>query len=362
MSHIQGTDYVGSMVVIEDGLPKKSEYRRFKIKERAGQRRLRRDGGGAHPAPHRLPGRADRPAAGASRASSPTRRSCCSSTAARASSASPCGCSRSSGLADEIPVASLAKRFEEVYVPGEADPIRIPRQSEALYLLQRIRDEAHRFAITYHRQLRGKRMTKSVLDDIPGLGHVAAQAAGQGAGRRQRREAGDARGAAGAAVAARRGGRGRLRQDPRVRPVSPVADEPKDLWEEHAGWWQDGFTEGADPEYEEQILPLVRAHLAGAQRVLDVGCGEGQVARLALADGARDRASASTRPGRRSTSRRSAAAGPPTPAAARRRCRSPTAPSTRRSPASCSSTSTTSTTPSPRWPGCCGPAAGSCSS
>jgi excinuclease ABC subunit C len=67
-------------------------------------------------------------------------------------------------------VASLAKRFEEVYVPGQADPIRIPRQSEALYLLQRIRDEAHRFAITYHRQLRGKRMTKSAVDDVPGLG------------------------------------------------------------------------------------------------------------------------------------------------------------------------------------------------
>src|SRR2546430_2796389 len=72
------------------------------------------------------------------------------------------------GLEDEIPVASLAKQFEEVYVPGRAAPIRIPRQSESLYLLQRIRDEAHRFAITYHRQLRGKRMTVSVLDDIPG--------------------------------------------------------------------------------------------------------------------------------------------------------------------------------------------------
>ena len=67
-------------------------------------------------------------------------------------------------------MASLAKQFEEVFVPGQADPIRIPRTSEALYLLQRIRDEAHRFAITYHRQLRGKRMTASVLDDIPGLG------------------------------------------------------------------------------------------------------------------------------------------------------------------------------------------------
>ena len=74
------------------------------------------------------------------------------------------------GLDDEIPVASLAKQFEEVYLPGQSEPVRIPRQSEALYLLQRIRDEAHRFAITYHRQLRDKRMTKSVVDDIPGLG------------------------------------------------------------------------------------------------------------------------------------------------------------------------------------------------
>ena len=74
------------------------------------------------------------------------------------------------GLDDEIPVASLAKQFEEVFVPGQGDPIRLPRQSEALYLLQRIRDESHRFAISYHRSLRDKRMTKSVLDDIPGLG------------------------------------------------------------------------------------------------------------------------------------------------------------------------------------------------
>ncbi|HVM05591.1 MAG TPA: excinuclease ABC subunit C, partial [Acidimicrobiales bacterium] len=63
-----------------------------------------------------------------------------------------------------------AKQFEEVFLPGRADPVRIPRQSEALYLLQRVRDEAHRFAVTYHRQLRGKRMTRSALDEIPGLG------------------------------------------------------------------------------------------------------------------------------------------------------------------------------------------------
>lgn len=64
------------------------------------------------------------------------------------------------------------------------------------------------------------------------------------------------------------------------------AQQGDELWEAHAGWWQEGFTEGADPEYEEQILPLAAQHLAGAHRVLDVGCGEGQVARLALAGGA----------------------------------------------------------------------------
>ena len=73
---------------------------------------------------------------------------------------------------EDIAVASLAKRFEEVYVPGESEPVRIPRDSEALYLLQQVRDEAHRFAITYHRQLRDKKMTRSVLDDVPGLGPV----------------------------------------------------------------------------------------------------------------------------------------------------------------------------------------------
>ena len=196
MSHIQGTDYVGSMVVLEDGLPKKSEYRRFKIKSGRRQRRLRGHGGGAHPPAHRLPRRARAAASSERAASSPTRRSCCWSTAARASSAWPCGCSRSSGLDDEIPVASLAKRFEEVYVPGQADPVRIPRQSEALYLLQRIRDEAHRFAITFHRELRGKRMTDVGARRHPRPRADPQEAAGQGARRRERGEAGVARGAA----------------------------------------------------------------------------------------------------------------------------------------------------------------------
>ena len=70
----------------------------------------------------------------------------------------------------DIPVVGLAKRLEEVYLPGMADPVVIPRGEEALYLLQRVRDEAHRFAITYHRTLRGRRMTGSLLDGIPGVG------------------------------------------------------------------------------------------------------------------------------------------------------------------------------------------------
>ena len=74
------------------------------------------------------------------------------------------------GLSDLIFVASLAKQFEELFVPGRRNPVVIPRNSEALYMLQRLRDESHRFAVEYHRKLRGKRMTESVLDGIPGLG------------------------------------------------------------------------------------------------------------------------------------------------------------------------------------------------
>jgi excinuclease ABC subunit C len=74
------------------------------------------------------------------------------------------------GLSEEIPVAALAKTFEEVFVPGRSDPVPIPRGSDALFLLQRVRDEAHRFAVSYHRNLRGRRMTRSALEGVPGLG------------------------------------------------------------------------------------------------------------------------------------------------------------------------------------------------
>jgi excinuclease ABC subunit C len=169
MSHIQGSDYVGSMVVMEDALPKKSDYRKFKIKEVPGNddfaamrevltRRLT-----AY-----LVDR-DKPVAERTgRFSYPPQLLLVDGGKGQLSVA--VDVLEELGLDQEIPTAALAKRFEEVFVPGVADPIRIPRQSEALYLLQRIRDEAHRFAITYHRQLRGKRMTKSMLDDVPGLG------------------------------------------------------------------------------------------------------------------------------------------------------------------------------------------------
>jgi excinuclease ABC subunit C len=159
------------MVVMEDGLPKKSEYRRFKIKGDQGNddfaameqvltRRLT-----AYLAERRRP-----VGDGPGKFSYPPQLLLVDGGKGQLSVA--VRVLEELGLADEIPVASLAKRFEEVYLPGEADPVRLPRQSEALYLLQRIRDEAHRFAITYHRELRGKRMTTSVLDGIPGLGAV----------------------------------------------------------------------------------------------------------------------------------------------------------------------------------------------
>jgi excinuclease ABC subunit C len=169
MSHLQGTDYVGSMVVMEDGLAKRSDYRRFKVKS--------------------VPGNDDY----AAMEEVLTRRL----TALKMAKETPAGerprrfayrpnlllvdggkgqlhvaerVVRELGLEGEIELAALAKQFEEVYRPGDPEPIRLPRGSEALYLLQRLRDEAHRFAITFHRERRAKRMTKSLLDDIPGLG------------------------------------------------------------------------------------------------------------------------------------------------------------------------------------------------
>jgi excinuclease ABC subunit C len=171
MSHIQGSDYVGSMVVMEDGLPKKSEYRRFKIRSGQGNDDFRAM---EEVLTRRLTaylGDRERPVADRDgRFSYPPQLLVVDGGKGQLGVAREVV--EGLGLEAEIPVAALAKRFEEVYVAGRDEPVRIPRQSDALYLLQRLRDEAHRFAIGYHRLLRDKRMTTSVLDGIPGLGPV----------------------------------------------------------------------------------------------------------------------------------------------------------------------------------------------
>jgi excinuclease ABC subunit C len=169
MSHLQGTDYVGSMVVMEDGLARPSEYRRFKIKTVD-----QNDDYGAmtEVLTRRLTAyldERDKPVEDRRRRFAyPPQLLLVDGGKGQLGVA--VRVLEELGLDEEIPVASLAKQFEEVYLPYRSDPVRIPRQSEALYLLQQIRDESHRFAITYHRQLRGKRMTVSALDGIPGLG------------------------------------------------------------------------------------------------------------------------------------------------------------------------------------------------
>lgn len=168
MSHLQGTDYVGSMVVMEDGLPKKSEYRRFKIKSGQGNDDFRAM---EEVLTRRLTAYVEdlaKPVSERGRFSYPPQLLLVDGGKGQLGVAYRV--LTELGLEEEIPVASLAKRFEEVFVPGESEPRIISRQSEALYLLQRIRDESHRFAITFHRELRGKRMTKSALDGIAGLG------------------------------------------------------------------------------------------------------------------------------------------------------------------------------------------------
>ena len=166
MSHLGGQDYVGSMVVMEDALPRKSEYRRFRLRRVTGnddlaameevlERRLQ----------NYLDSR-DLPPAERGRFAYPPQLLLVDGGRGQLAVAQRVLVRL--GLAAEIPAAALAKQFEEVFVPDQPEAVRIPRQSEALYLLQRIRDESHRFALAYHRQLRGKRMTTSALDGIAG--------------------------------------------------------------------------------------------------------------------------------------------------------------------------------------------------
>ena len=168
ISNLGATDKVGSMVVFEDGLPKRADYRRFEIKDVAGQddfasmeemlsRRLAR-----------LDDRADR---GRRFAYEPA---LIVVDGGRGQLSAALRALASTGRS--IPMIGLAKRLEEVYLPDHAEPLRIPRGSDALFLLQHVRDEAHRFAVSYHRAKRERRALASPLDDVPGVGEARKRA------------------------------------------------------------------------------------------------------------------------------------------------------------------------------------------
>ncbi|WP_030246764.1 MULTISPECIES: excinuclease ABC subunit UvrC [unclassified Streptomyces] len=199
ISHLQGDDVVASMVVFEDGLARKSEYRRFQIKGFAGQddvrsmhevitRRFRRylaekektgewtdgedadnAGNGELTSTNTLTEDDGRP----KKFAYPPQLVVVDGGAPQVAAAQRA--LDDLGI-DDIAVCGLAKRLEEVWLPGDDDPVVLPRTSEGLYLLQRVRDEAHRFAITYQRAKRSKRFRSSPLDDVPGLGDTRRQA------------------------------------------------------------------------------------------------------------------------------------------------------------------------------------------
>jgi len=172
ISTIQGSFTVASMVVFEDGLPKKSQYRRFKIRTLQGQddfaamEEVIRRRFTAYLA------EADHPASGGGSFSYPPGLVVIDGGKGQLGRASMV----LSELGLAIPAIGLAKKLEEVFVPGRSDPIVIQRGEESLYLLQRVRDEAHRFAITYHRKLRDRSMVRSALDDVDGIGPVRKKA------------------------------------------------------------------------------------------------------------------------------------------------------------------------------------------
>ncbi|MFI1193683.1 excinuclease ABC subunit UvrC [Micromonospora sp. NPDC020750] len=190
VSQIQGTDVVASMVVFEDGLPRKGEYRRFIVRGATDdlsamsevlRRRFARY----------LDARAETGELGEETASDPDRPGIDPTTGRPRKFAyppqlvvvdggAPQVAAAAQALAelgiDDVALCGLAKRLEEVWLPDDEFPVILPRTSEGLYLLQRVRDEAHRFAITFHRQRRSKRMTESALDNVPGLGEVRRKA------------------------------------------------------------------------------------------------------------------------------------------------------------------------------------------
>ncbi|MCF2530466.1 excinuclease ABC subunit UvrC [Yinghuangia soli] len=199
ISHLQGTEVVASMVVFEDGLPRKSEYRNFAIKSFEGQddvrsmhevltRRFKHyiaeraktgepelAGIEASETPESaLPGGPIDPETGK------PKRFAYPPQLVVVDGGQPQVAAAKRALdelgVDDVAVCGLAKKLEEVWLPGEDDPVVLPRSSEALYLMQRVRDEAHRFAISYHRNKRSKAMTTSALDTVPGLGETRRKA------------------------------------------------------------------------------------------------------------------------------------------------------------------------------------------
>ncbi len=178
ISHVQGTDVVASLVVFEDGLPRKSDYRHYAIREAAGDGRsddvasiaeVTRRRFARHVADTQVPADPETTETPArpKRFAYPPNLFVVDGGAPQVNAAA--AVLDELGVTD-VAVIGLAKRLEEVWVPEQPDPLIMPRNSEGLYLLQRVRDEAHRFAISYHRSKRSKRMTASVLDAIPGLG------------------------------------------------------------------------------------------------------------------------------------------------------------------------------------------------
>ena len=167
ISNTGATEAVGSMVVFEDGLPKRSDYRRFAIKWTSGPDDVAMMGEVIRRRFSRFLEEQSSEAEKPRRFAYPPNLVVIDGGKGQLN--------RASEVMNElgvngVAVVSLAKRMEEVFVPGRPDPIVIPRGTDALYLLQQIRDEAHRFALTYHRLKRGKKMTRSALDGIPGLG------------------------------------------------------------------------------------------------------------------------------------------------------------------------------------------------
>jgi excinuclease ABC subunit C len=187
VSHVQGTSVVASMIVFEDGLARKSEYRRFAMRSPGGgdvewiaeavRRRFARyldeavDTGATQ---EELGDITDLPTRGIDPTTGRPRKFAYPPNLLVVDGGAPQVAAAHAALTelgiDDVAVVGLAKRLEEVWLPEQPYPVILPRTSEALYLLQRVRDEAHRFAITYHRQKRSRAMTRSALDSIPGLG------------------------------------------------------------------------------------------------------------------------------------------------------------------------------------------------